>query len=89
MAQSESRVEHAVQRQHENAAERGFRGGLLPEARWQDNPIATLRLPEASRITLTAARAAGHRVGDAFSGVRNPGPDLRQRNCYALRWDKI
>jgi hypothetical protein len=35
--------------------------------------------------TRTAARATGHRVGDAFSGVRNPALDLRQHNCLPTR----
>jgi len=79
LAQSESRVEHAVRREHENASERGIRGGLRATAR----PTAPLRCRsslDALRRTRTAARATEYRGGDAFSGVRNPALDLRQRN---------
>jgi hypothetical protein len=84
LTQIESRVEHAAQRQYENASERAVRGGLLATARRMEPSRCRSSLDVVAR-TQTAAPPIAYRVGDAFSGMRNSALDLRQHNCLSPR----
>ena len=79
LMQTESRVEHAVRRQHENAAQRVIPRRSAGNSSLHASPCCCSSL-DVLGGTRTAARARAYRVGDAFSGVRNPALDLLQRN---------
>ena len=75
LAQSESRVEHAAQRRHENASERIIRGGLRATARRSASPCCRSSL-DVLRRTRTAAGAKGTESETHF-----PACGTRRSNC--------